>query len=329
MNIHYQALRMYHALYLIRCVEEKVIELFDANEIHCPTHLSIGQEAPAAALAQLLEQENRLVFTTHRSHAHYLAFGGSLTAFFAELFGRSGGCSGGWGGSMHLVDQTAGILGSSSIVGGIVPIATGVAWAEKLAGSGKVVMVFFGDAAMEEGVVYEAMNIAVLKNLPIIFVCEDNGWATYTPKSLRQPHHEALFVRAQAFMPARQSQSDNVEAIFTTASMLLDVGGPSFLHVPMSRFSSHVLTAQKNTHYDTAVPGVDYAYLQQQMEEACPVRCQRQRLLDRNCGEEVLQKIERDVDQVITAAVSAAQEQSHPVIESMHEHAWTTGRGGR
>ena len=126
------------------------------------------------------------VMSTHRSHAHYLAKGGSLERMLAEIYGRATGCCGGKGGSMHLTAPEVGMLGASAIVGGSVPLAVGTALAVKMAGTDEVAVAFFGDAAMEQGVTHESLALAALRGLPVLFVCENNLYATNTPLRTRQ-----------------------------------------------------------------------------------------------------------------------------------------------
>ena len=166
-------LELYRRMRLIRNVEEKIVSLYPEQEIKCPTHLSIGQEAVASAVCTAMTPQD-YIFSTHRCHSHYLAKGGDLKAMFAELYGRKSGCAKGKGGSMHLVDPRVGMMGASAIVGGTIPLAVGAALTAKLKNQKQVAAAFFGDGASEEGVFQESLNFAALKKLPMIFVCENN-----------------------------------------------------------------------------------------------------------------------------------------------------------
>src|SRR5262249_37619826 len=152
---------------------EAVASLLESGEAGCPCHLCIGQEAIAAGVCAVLEPTDT-IWGGHRSHGHYLAKGGSLDSMFAEILGRTRGCSGGRGGSMHLFDAEHGIPGTVPIVAGTVPLACGAAMAYKLRREPHVAVAFFGDGAMEEGHVHESMNLAALYRLPVIFICENN-----------------------------------------------------------------------------------------------------------------------------------------------------------
>ncbi|MCK4830222.1 thiamine pyrophosphate-dependent dehydrogenase E1 component subunit alpha, partial [bacterium] len=173
-----QGINNYRSMLRIRVAEECIGELVTEKKIVCPAHLSIGQEAIAVGVSSALKKED-YVFSTHRSHGHYLAKGGDLNAMMAELFGKKSGCSGGRGGSMHLVQPEIGILGTTSIVGGCLPLAVGAGLASMMRRDGRVSVVYFGDGAMDEGSFYESINIASVMKLPVIFVCEHNYYATH------------------------------------------------------------------------------------------------------------------------------------------------------
>src|SRR5918912_988627 len=193
--------RLYRALLRIRRVEEEVARVYPTDKIKSPVHLSIGQEAVSVGVCAALRPDD-VVFGTYRGHALYLAKGGDLKAMVAELYGRATGCTRGKGGSMHLVDPEAGVMGTSAVVGTTIANAAGYAYALKLRGSEAAVVSFFGDGATEEGVFAETLNFAVLKRLPVLFVCENNGYAIHTHQSRRQGNPD-ICARAQAFgMPA-------------------------------------------------------------------------------------------------------------------------------
>lgn len=171
--------------YRIRRVEETIADLYPTDVIRSPVHLSIGQEAVSVGVCAALGPED-VVFPSYRCHAAYLAKGGDLRAMMAELFGKSTGCCGGWGGSMHLADPAHGVMGASAVVASTIPLAVGWAYAQKLRGRPGVAVAFFGDGAIEEGVFHESVNFARLHHLPVLFVLEDNGWAVHLPLKDRQ-----------------------------------------------------------------------------------------------------------------------------------------------
>lgn len=164
----------------IRMSEEDLVDPIGKGDVRCPCHLYSGQEAVAAGVCASLTKSD-YVFGNHRSHGHYLAKGGDLTGMFAEIYGKSDGCSGGRGGSMHVISPENGMLGAAPIVGGTISLALGAALASKVRGDSRVTVSFFGDGSTGEGVLYESMNFAALKKLPIVFVCENNLYSTHMP----------------------------------------------------------------------------------------------------------------------------------------------------
>ncbi len=176
----------YYKVLRIRRIEQRIAMEYAKQEMRCPVHLSIGQEGAAVAIMDVLLDDD-LVVSSHRGHAHYLAKGGNLNALIAELYGKDGGCSRGYGSSMHLVDRACGFYGSTSIVGGTVPLGVGLAFAKKLRKEKGIVVICFGDGAIEEGVFHEAANFAGLHKLPIVFYMENNLYSCYTHLRDRQP----------------------------------------------------------------------------------------------------------------------------------------------
>ena len=171
----------------IRAMEEIIAKNYSKGIFRCPVHLAIGQEAVAVAIISQLAKED-LVFASHRAHHHYLAKGGDPFKMLAEIAGLSVGCSKGNGGSTHLIDEEFGFMGSTAIISGVVPVAAGAALALKQQGKKNIVVVCIGDAAIEEGVFFETLNIAKLWKLPILFLIEDNEISCYTDKLTRQSY---------------------------------------------------------------------------------------------------------------------------------------------
>jgi pyruvate dehydrogenase E1 component alpha subunit len=175
---------LYRTMLRIRLFEEKIVELYPAQEMMTPVHLYIGQEAVAAGVISNLKKQD-YIFSNHRSHGHCIAKGSDFKGIMAELYGKKTGCSKGKGGSMHLVDVERGILGTTAIVGAGIPMAVGTALASQMKGDGLVTVAFFGDGAADEGVFHESLNFASLKKLPVVFVCENNFYATNSPLKAR------------------------------------------------------------------------------------------------------------------------------------------------
>lgn len=227
----------------IRRAEEAVGRLVESGEARCPCHLYIGQEAIAAGVCAALDREDS-VWGGHRSHGHYLAKGGSLDAMFAEILGKASGCSGGRGGSMHLLAAEEGILGTVPIVAGTVPLAVGAAMAYKMRRERRVAVAFFGDGTLEEGHVHESMNLAALYRLPVIFICENNLYSSHMHWSERRVADN--LDRAGEFhsVPGRRVDGNDAEAVFEAATEAVERArnsqGPSLVECRTFRWRGHV-----------------------------------------------------------------------------------------
>ncbi len=230
----------------IRTVEETLATHYPEQQMRTPTHFSIGQEAVPVGVCSVLRPDD-VVTASHRCHAAYLAKGGSLTAMVAELYGKATGCCGGWGGSVHLRDTRVGFLGAAPLLGQMIPVAVGAAWAFKLAGSDRVAVTFFGDGAVEEGIWYESLNFAAVHRLPILFVCENNGLSTHTRLNVRQPWPLNGYTAETILGPDTDrvySEERDPQAIADLANDLLDgvrAGhGPAYLECWTQRYREHV-----------------------------------------------------------------------------------------
>lgn len=227
----------------IRMVEQYIAKEYPKQQMKCPTHLCVGQEAVPAVFGILAKPEDVFV-GTYRSHGHYLAKGGNLTALFAELLGKPSGCSRGFGGSMHLIDTEQNFMGTSAIVASGIPIAAGAALCMKYRERPSVVLVFFGDAALEEGVTYETANFAVLHKLPLLMVCENNRLAVTTPLAQRQASLN-LYNRFESLgLLGRRVAENDLDSLVSTAqeeiAKVRAGHGPSFIEYQTTRFSAHV-----------------------------------------------------------------------------------------
>jgi TPP-dependent pyruvate/acetoin dehydrogenase alpha subunit len=235
--------RIYRNLYRIRRLEDEVGRVYATDAIKSPVHLSIGQEAVSVGVCDSLRSTD-IVFGTYRGHALYLAKGGDLKAMVAEMFGKATGCSKGKGGSMHLIDPEAGVMGMSAVVGTTIANAAGYAYALKTRKSDAVVVSFFGDGATEEGVFAETLNFAALKNLPMLFVCENNGYAIHTSQAKRQGKPD-IRGRAEAYgLNAELLDGNDVLGLVNRSRDViakLRAGvGPWFFEVKTYRWREHV-----------------------------------------------------------------------------------------
>jgi pyruvate dehydrogenase E1 component alpha subunit len=233
---------LYRSMLRIRMVEQAIAARYGEGRMRCPIHLSIGQEAVAVGVAAVLRPDDR-VLSSHRCHAHYLACGGDLKAMIAELHGSPDGCNGGRGGSMHL--QGGQLVASLPIVGSAIPLAVGMALADKLDGSDRVTVVFFGDAAVEEGAFHEAMNLAAVKRLRVLFVCEDNDRSIWTPKSERQPDR-SLWRMAEAYGDVSWIGFDSDGTVkqirkeaMSAVREIRSYHAPLFIAIPCYRWAEH------------------------------------------------------------------------------------------
>jgi len=207
---------LFKTVYLIRQVEQSLTRLFSDGEVPGFIHLSIGQEGVAAGVCSALTANDTLA-TTHRGHGHVLARGIDLVKFYREIMGKQGGICGGRGGSMHVADVSLGILGANGIVGAGIPIAVGSALGHQVRASQGIAVVFFGDGAMAEGVLHESLNIASLWKLPVLFVCENNGWSEFSPTS--KQFVAALKDLAKAFkLPHSQVDGNDAVAVAAAAT---------------------------------------------------------------------------------------------------------------
>ncbi len=236
--------RFYRALYRIRQVEEEVARIYPSDKIKSPVHLSIGQEAVSVGACEALRASD-VVFGTYRGHALYLAKGGDLRKMIAELYGKATGCARGKGGSMHLVDVDAGVMGTSAVVGTTIPHAVGYAYAMRLRRTDTVVAAFLGDGAVDEGVFHESMNFASVKKLPIVFICENNFYSIHSHQLTRQPAAN-IVDRARAYMmPAERIDDGHVLKIYERVKATVDEirrtgAGPWFFECMAYRWREHV-----------------------------------------------------------------------------------------
>jgi pyruvate dehydrogenase E1 component alpha subunit len=236
-------LDIYKMLYLIRRSEELIVEHYNENEMKTPMHMSMGEEAIVGGVVAALEKRDQ-VFGTYRSHALYLAKTGDSDSFFAELYGKETGPSHGKAGSMHLADPTKNMMLTSAVVGTTIPVAVGAALSNKIQKTNKIVAVFFGDGATDEGTFWESINFASLKKLPILFVCEDNNLAIHSFAHERQGHKSIEKVISQFNYNVASSNSTDVFEIIQLTSELLKkmkkTRLPGFLHAKYYRYLEHV-----------------------------------------------------------------------------------------
>lgn len=297
--------KFYRSLYRIRRVEEEIARVYPTNKIKSPVHLSIGQEAVSVGVCLALEPKD-IVFGTYRGHALYLAKGGDLKKMIAELYGKATGCAKGKGGSMHLIDVSKGVMGGSAVVGTTIPQAVGYAYALKLKRSSSIVVSFFGDGAVDEGVFHESMNFAALKNLPIIFVCENNFYAIHTHQIQRQANPK-IWERVKSYgIPSERIVGNDLFKIYqkvSNAAGALRSGnkGPIFFECTTYRLKEHV------------GPNEDYHLGYRTREEAEPwLKNDPLQKLALLIKPKKRQKIEKEVEKEIEEAFDFAEKSPFP-----------------
>lgn len=294
----------------IQRIELKIDELYHEDQMKTPIHSCLGEEAIAAGVCANLTVED-YVFTNHRGHGHYLAKGGDLKKMIAELYNRETGCSRGRGGSMHLIDVAAGLPGSSSIVAGAVPIGTGAALASAIRRNKRVAVTFFGDAASEEGVVYESINFAMLKKLPVIFVCENNLYSVFSGLSKRQSHGEIYRRFSGLDIPGFRVDGNNVTDVYRVSKEAVQRArkgeGPSFIECLTYRLRDHGGTNS----------GADIGYRTQEEVDAwaerCPVKNFEAFLLkNKIIATDEVKRLNENIDDEIKEAFKFAQTSPFP-----------------
>ena len=244
MNNAQQSTQWYEKLVMIRRIEERIADEYRNGVMKTPTHFGIGQEAVAVGVCEALNLDD-VVYTHHRSHTHYLAKGGDPIGLIAELYGRVGGCSGGRGGSVHIIDTKVNFWGSSPILGHSLALAAGSALAFSQNDESRVAVAFFGEGACDEGSVWETINFAATRQLPVLFVCENNLYATESPLSVRMPMGTELCKKIEAFgVSAMKVDGNDIFAVHKAAQESVNSirkgSGPQFLECMTYRWREHV-----------------------------------------------------------------------------------------
>lgn len=313
--------KLFTIMQTIREVEERVAFVYPEQEIKCPVHLCTGQEAIAAGVCIHLNREDT-IFSTHRSHGHCIAKGMDLKPLVAELYGRTAGCARGKGGSMHLVDPEQGIPGTTAIVGGCIPLAVGAALSSVLKKQAGVVSVaFFGDGAVDEGAFYESMNFASLRNLPVVFVCENNNYATNSPRSARQPD-VPIVERAAGFrMAAHGGDGNDVREVYRLAGEAIARAragkGPTLLELTTYRWKGHVgPTADIDS-------GCRPADVHEEWLRKCPLDRFQKHLLDTNTmSREEMALINEEVKRKVLEAMEFGKTSPQPEASELLDNVY-------
>ena len=314
-------LAMFRQMVRIRAVEERIGDLYPEQEIRCPTHLCIGQEAPPVGVSAHLQHDD-MVFSAHRSHGHYLAKGGDLKAMMAELYGKVTGCALGKGGSQHLVDLEAGFMGSAPILASTISVGVGATWGRRTLGRDCVTAIYFGDGATEEGTFHEAVNFAAVEKLPVIFVCENNLYSVHATMEVRQPANRTLtqLLRGHGLYSLSGNGND-VEDVWRMAGDVVGRaragGGPAFLELFTYRFREHV---GPNLDLDLKYRSVEEfdAWMKKDPVATYRARLEEEGALSKVQMDEMTASITAEVDE----AVAFAKSSPFPPAEMMAQHVY-------
>lgn len=304
-------IELFYSMIRMRMIEEKIAERYSEQEMRCPVHLSIGQEAIASGICMNLQKKDQ-VLSAHRSHFHYLAKGGNLKKMISEIYGKETGCAGGKGGSMHLIDIQAGLIAAVPIVGSTIPIGVGLAWANKLDNLKKVVVIFFGEGSTEEGVFYESISFAALHNLPVLFVCENNFYSVYSSLNKRQPKKRKLFKVAESLgVKGISLDGNNVEEIYLKAKKIIksveQTNNPFFIELSTYRFLEHC--GPNNDDHLEYRPKSEILF----WKKKCPIEKYKKKLLrDKVLSPKKLDKIYNEINLEINKAFKFAEKSEFP-----------------
>jgi len=314
-----EALGLLRTMWRIRLFEQRVGELKRADEVHGLIHLSVGQEAVAAGVCMQLRDDDA-VYSGHRAHGHAIAKGAPLERVLAELMGRADGLCRGLGGSMHLVDVEHGFMGATGVVGGNVPMALGSALAARLAGADQVAVVFFGDGAVQTGHFAESVNLATLWALPVILVCENNGFAEFTPRSAHTKVERVSDLVAPYELTRETVDGNDVLAVRDTFGRFLDAArgglGPFLLECLTYRLRGHY--EGDPAEYREAIAAADW-------QEKDPIlRLERRGVAEGWFGEEDAAAAGREAQQAVEEAVRFARESPYTDPSVVEELTYAT-----
>lgn len=321
-----QRLEAFRRMLRIRRFEEEGMRQVSDGEVPGWFHSSVGQEAAIVGACLALRRDDAMT-GTHRSHGHPIGKGAHLDALMAELMGRAGGVCKGRGGSMHFADESVGIISESGIVGGGIPLATGCAFSAKVRGVDQVSLCFFGDGAVNQGTFHESLNMASLWKLPVIYLCENNGYAMTT--SVAQSHGQPdIAMRAVGYgMPGATVDGQDVSAVYETAAQAVSRArageGPALIVANTYRFDEH--------NFGLAIPGRAYRSVEEveaHKRDHDPILLYRTVLLEEGISEERLGAIEDEVADGVKQAVQFALASPMPQLETLPNYMFNSPLAG-
>jgi len=317
--MHRSLKELYFSMLRIRMIEQRIADLYSEQEMRCPVHLSIGQEAIAVGVCEHLDDKD-IVMSAHRAHAHYLAKGGNLKSMIAELYGKSTGCAMGKGGSMHLVDLNAGFFAAVPIVGSTIPIAVGVAWAFKLKKSRNIVAVFLGDGSTEQGVFFESLDFASLKNIPILFVCENNYYSVYSQLDVRQAPNRKISNLAESHgIKSFTGDGNNIDQTSKIAKEAIDYikenNAPAFIELETFRTLEHC-----GPFDDDSLGYRNKGELQKWLNRDPLASCEAKLIKINKLSEIDITEIKKIINTEIDDAFKFAKESPFPDLDLLNQH---------
>ena len=313
---------LYRDMLRIRRIEEAIESRYHEDEMKSPIHLVMGHEAVSVGSCSSLNKDD-LIYCGHRTHGHYLAKGGSLKGMLSELYCRANGCSGSRGGSMHLLDKSVGMAGSSAIVAGAIPIATGAALSIQLKKQDRVVVVYLGDAATEEGACWEAVNFAALKKLPVIFFCENNFFSVCSPLEVRQPLNVEIYKKAEGFgLTSVQIDGTNVLDVYEATQEAVKKArkgeGPTFIEAKTYRWRGHGGAG------DDSASGYRDPEEVKHWEQCCPINGLYDYLIKMNLYDEAEKDLaEKEIKEEIEIAFEHAISSPNPQEMDLYTHVYS------
>ena len=299
----------------IRKVELKISELYPEEEMRCPVHLSVGQEAVAVGVCSALQKKD-IALSAHRSHAHYLAKGGDLKSMLAELYGKKTGCAEGKGGSMHLIDLEAGLIAAVPIVGSTIPIAVGSAWGNMMQDKSVTTAVFFGEGATETGVFHESLGFASLHNMPMIFVCENNLYSVYSSLEVRQSNKRNNIKIAEGHgIVSLKGEGNDVSSVYgvikESISIIKKQKGPVYVEFDTYRWLEHC-GPNDDDHF-----GYRKDKEVKKWKINCPIEKTKDYLLNNKLADEKeIQTVSQELDDEIEEAFEFAK--TSPFLDKKH-----------
>lgn len=311
-----EILELYSKMYLLRRAESVIADHYFSNKIFSFVHFYIGQEAVAVGVCSNLNKEDR-VFGNHRSHGHYLAKGGNLLAMYSEMLGKSNGCCKGKGGSMHMLDRSVGFMGSTPILASAAPIATGSALEQKMNNSDWITVVFIGDGAAEEGVFLESLNFAVVFQLPILFIIENNLYSVNSPKEVRKSI-EHSFEKICQGLNISYSEADGNDAI-----SVLNVSNKVIKEIKATQKPAVIeITAYRHMAHSAPIKDDKAGYRKIDTEE---IRTERDSLLNlrnvllQELSEDKIKEKENEIDLLINETLIDAINSPEPLIDELEK----------